>query len=227
MRTGGESGPAVVAGKPDESLIIQALRYDGLEMPPDAPLPESVVNDFVTWIRRGAVDPRVAVAVGRSRATDACGDAAAPKLWSLEPVQNPPPPEVRKPCVGSRSARSVRAGPHRSGRPRAARRRRAAHAGSTSVLRSRRPAADDRGDRRLRRRLPATRPKADRGVRRSLAGHAAVRRALGPLLARRRPLRRIERQRRLEPQPDVSACLALSRLRDCRVQRRRAVRPIS
>src|SRR6056297_2714701 len=43
---GGESGPALVAGKPKTSLLIQALRYDGLEMPPDQQLPETVVNDF-------------------------------------------------------------------------------------------------------------------------------------------------------------------------------------
>jgi len=91
MRRGGQSGlPAVVAGKPDESLIVHALKYDGLEMPPDAPLPESVVNDFVKWIEMGAPDPR--------------NDKAEPKadtpaiqtnLWSLQPVQNPPLPEVK------------------------------------------------------------------------------------------------------------------------------------
>ncbi|MCA9016607.1 MAG: hypothetical protein KDA77_14845, partial [Planctomycetaceae bacterium] len=35
MREGGESGPAFVEGRPSESLLIQALRYDGLEMPPN------------------------------------------------------------------------------------------------------------------------------------------------------------------------------------------------
>ena len=46
VRTGGESGPSVVPGKPDESRIIQALRYDGIEMPPEQPLPETVINNF-------------------------------------------------------------------------------------------------------------------------------------------------------------------------------------
>lgn len=92
MRTGGETGPAVVAGKPEESLIIRALRYDGLEMPPHAPLPESVVNDFVTWVRRGAVDPRAA---STAKSVSAPAVTTAPKLWSLEPVQNPKLPEVK------------------------------------------------------------------------------------------------------------------------------------
>ena len=56
--TGGEAGPAVIAGKPQDSPIIQALRYDGIEMPPEKPLPDNVVNDFVEWVKRGAPDPR-------------------------------------------------------------------------------------------------------------------------------------------------------------------------
>lgn len=55
---GGESGAAVVAGKPDSSLIVQALKYDGLEMPPEKRLPDNVVADFVEWVKRGAADPR-------------------------------------------------------------------------------------------------------------------------------------------------------------------------
>ena len=35
---GGESGPAVVPGKPDESLLVEAINYDGLEMPPNGKL---------------------------------------------------------------------------------------------------------------------------------------------------------------------------------------------
>ena len=38
---GGESGPALVSKKPDESLIIQAIRYHDVEMPPDVPLERS------------------------------------------------------------------------------------------------------------------------------------------------------------------------------------------
>ena len=35
---GGESGPAVVPGKPEDSLLVEAIRYDGREMPPDGRL---------------------------------------------------------------------------------------------------------------------------------------------------------------------------------------------
>src|SRR5947208_16122477 len=48
VRKGGESGLAVVPGKPEESLLIRALRHEeGLEMPPKDKLPDSVIANFV------------------------------------------------------------------------------------------------------------------------------------------------------------------------------------
>jgi mono/diheme cytochrome c family protein len=47
---GGESGPAVVPGDPEESLLISALKHDDLEMPPKRTLPPTVVADFEKWI---------------------------------------------------------------------------------------------------------------------------------------------------------------------------------
>ncbi len=89
---GGQSGAAVVAGKPEASLLVDALRYETLEMPPDQPLPENVVNDFVTWIRRGAADPRVA-RPAESEVAEPDRDA----LWSFLPRRRDLPPEVNDP----------------------------------------------------------------------------------------------------------------------------------
>lgn len=58
MRTGGDSGPSIAAGKPGESLLIAALRHDDLQMPPKARLPEAVIIDFVRWVEQGAPDSR-------------------------------------------------------------------------------------------------------------------------------------------------------------------------
>jgi hypothetical protein len=58
IRAGGESGPAIVPNKPDESLLLSALRYESNEMPPTGKLPDSVINDFAKWIAMGAPDPR-------------------------------------------------------------------------------------------------------------------------------------------------------------------------
>ena len=51
---GGESGPAVVPGKPDESLLISALMHDSFKMPPKGKLPDAVIADFVKWVASGA-----------------------------------------------------------------------------------------------------------------------------------------------------------------------------
>ncbi|MBL8817531.1 MAG: hypothetical protein JNL58_16015 [Planctomyces sp.] len=54
MKQGGDLGPAIVDGDPDESLLFKAICYDGLEMPPSEPLSESVIADFRRWIELGA-----------------------------------------------------------------------------------------------------------------------------------------------------------------------------
>src|SRR4051812_42159723 len=54
---GGKSGPAVVAGNAAESLLIEAVNYESLEMPPDAPLSGREIDVLTRWIRRGAPWP--------------------------------------------------------------------------------------------------------------------------------------------------------------------------
>lgn len=61
IRSGGDRGPAVVPGKPAESLLLSAISHQDseLKMPPKKdPLPKSVIEDFRTWIEMGAPDPR-------------------------------------------------------------------------------------------------------------------------------------------------------------------------
>ncbi|MFN9080933.1 MAG: PSD1 and planctomycete cytochrome C domain-containing protein [Planctomyces sp.] len=59
LRVGGESGPAVVPGDLDASLLWEAINYRGLRMPPNQKLPPEVIADFRQWIEMGAPDPRV------------------------------------------------------------------------------------------------------------------------------------------------------------------------
>jgi len=92
LRRGGESGPALVPGDPGQSLLIQALRYEDLEMPPEKPLPEAVTRDFITWIEMGAPDPRSASAGTETVQLDE--EASAPPHWSLRAVRSPDFPEV-------------------------------------------------------------------------------------------------------------------------------------
>jgi hypothetical protein len=88
MIAGGESGPAVIPGKPDESLIVQAVRYDGLEMPPKKRLPENIVNDFAEWVKMGAPDPR-------TEPPKVVKNAPQEPLWSLKPISDSKPPKVQ------------------------------------------------------------------------------------------------------------------------------------
>lgn len=61
LLAGGDSGDAIVPGKPEESILIWALRHEnGYEMPSKAPkLSDAVIADFVRWIKTGAADPRL------------------------------------------------------------------------------------------------------------------------------------------------------------------------
>ena len=55
---GGESGPSIVPGDPDKSLLVKAIRYqDDLQMPPKGKLADPVVADIVQWVKDGAVWP--------------------------------------------------------------------------------------------------------------------------------------------------------------------------
>ncbi len=88
---GGESGPALVAGKPEESLIVEAINYAGLEMPPNGKLGADKVAVLTRWVSFGAPWP------GRDRAAHApiaATNPAGPKrtaldrtIWSLQPVR--------------------------------------------------------------------------------------------------------------------------------------------
>ena len=55
---GGESGPAVVPGKPEESLLVAAINYAGPEMPPNGKLAPEKVAILTRWIALGAPWPR-------------------------------------------------------------------------------------------------------------------------------------------------------------------------
>ncbi|MGE5195081.1 MAG: c-type cytochrome domain-containing protein, partial [Deltaproteobacteria bacterium] len=59
LLTGGDSGPAVVPGKPAESLLVEAINYaqEGVQMPPRGKLPENEIDLLSEWVRRGAPFP--------------------------------------------------------------------------------------------------------------------------------------------------------------------------
>lgn len=60
IRAGGGTGPGIVPGDPDTSLVIEAVRYeeDAYQMPPAGKLSDEIIRDLEQWVRMGAPDPR-------------------------------------------------------------------------------------------------------------------------------------------------------------------------
>lgn len=87
---GGESGPSIIPGQPEKSLLIKAISYhdEDLEMPPKERLPDAVVADFVAWVKRGAPDPRV-----DTKAPIGPDYAKAKEHWAYRPLTRPSVPE--------------------------------------------------------------------------------------------------------------------------------------
>jgi hypothetical protein len=53
---GGTRGPAIVPGKPEQSLLVTALRHEGeLQMPPGPKLSKKEISVLTIWIKRGAI----------------------------------------------------------------------------------------------------------------------------------------------------------------------------
>jgi mono/diheme cytochrome c family protein len=99
---GGDSGPAAVAGQPHESVLISAVKYDGLEMPPDGKrLSEAEVGHLNDWVARGLPWPQAtAQSLARAKTLVENEQIAEVKrtFWSLQPVASPPSPAVSNPA---------------------------------------------------------------------------------------------------------------------------------
>ena len=84
-RKGGDSGPTVVPGKPEDSLLIAAIRHESFKMPPKAKLPANVIADFVKWVEMGAPDPRN----GKTKVGSSINFKAARKSWVYQSPKRP------------------------------------------------------------------------------------------------------------------------------------------
>ena len=92
---GGLTGPAIVPGKPEQSLLVEAINYgDVLQMPPKSKLPPEEIATLTRWVQQGAPWP-----LGR---TSSSNNQVKPfdlqeraRHWSLQPVKDYAPPEVQ------------------------------------------------------------------------------------------------------------------------------------
>ena len=90
---GGDTGPAVVPGNVDKSLLLTAVSYKDkdLQMPPKGEkLSDKEIADLTTWVKDGAADTRAAAKGKLSGLTD-----KAREHWAYQPVVKPPVPAVK------------------------------------------------------------------------------------------------------------------------------------
>ena len=210
LKEGGDTGASLTPGDSRASVLVQAIlgTHDDIsQMPYKKPaLADADIATIRAWIDAGAAAPAnevpdKAVALGLRR-------AGAPRRARR-----------RQARLVAQPHRPLHPRPSREGEDRARARGRSRDAPAPREPRSHRPAADARRVGRLPRR---SRPRRLRARRRSPARLAALRRALGPPLARCRPLRRFQRLLHRRAAADVE----IPRLGHRRLQPRPALRPV-
>src|SRR5262245_7390416 len=90
---GGDSGPALVPGDPEKSLLIKAVRYTDpdLQMPPKGEkLSNAQINDLIAWIKMGAPDPRTTRPAADTEHTGGSKDH-----WAFKPLTKTPALSVK------------------------------------------------------------------------------------------------------------------------------------
>ncbi len=91
---GGETGPAIIPGQPEKSLLIKAVRYadENLQMPPKGKkLSAEQIASLEAWIKMGAPDPRVQSSKSKVQSLP----NSAKSHWAFQPIKNSPVPKVK------------------------------------------------------------------------------------------------------------------------------------
>jgi len=95
MLRGGKSGPAIVPGDPDKSLLVIALRQTGaLKMPKGGKLPQAQIDAIAQWIRTGAEWPSAGKTLTAAK-DESIIDPARRAFWSFQPLHPAPAPTVK------------------------------------------------------------------------------------------------------------------------------------
>ncbi len=92
---GGNAGPAVLVGKPEASLLIQAILHgEALKMPPKEKLKDREIETLTRWVSLGLPWPEGATLAAPSDAKFVITDEQR-RFWAWQPVKVVPPPSVR------------------------------------------------------------------------------------------------------------------------------------
>ncbi|MCH9022437.1 MAG: DUF1549 domain-containing protein, partial [Planctomycetes bacterium] len=92
---GGESGPVLVPGNPQQSRIMKAIEYEDpdFQMPPKNKLDEAIILKFREWIEMGAPDPRDEEELEKVKPV--IDLEAGRRFWAFQPIQAPTPPVIK------------------------------------------------------------------------------------------------------------------------------------
>jgi hypothetical protein len=92
---GGDTGPAVMPGEPEKSLLVEAVRYGNrdLQMPPKQKLSTDEIAVFEQWVKLGAPDPRTGGTVAKKQTGLSVEEGK--KFWCYIAPQKSAPPEVK------------------------------------------------------------------------------------------------------------------------------------
>lgn len=97
LRQGGDSGPAIVPGEPQKSLLIQAINYDpdGYQMPPTGKLSPESIAILTEWVRLGAPWPEETSSTAHVAVSSHLSERTP--HWSFQPLQKVVPPATAFP----------------------------------------------------------------------------------------------------------------------------------
>jgi hypothetical protein len=103
---GGESGPVIVPGKPDESVLVEAIKWESYEMPPTGKLSDNQIAMLTEWIRLGAPMPKdhgggTGLELRKTRGIITDEDR---QWWAFQPIGRPAAPGVQNAEFGMQNA---------------------------------------------------------------------------------------------------------------------------
>src|SRR5580700_3099785 len=97
LMQGGKSGPAVMPGDPDKSLLIQAVRQTGdLKMPKGGKLKPEEIQALTDWVKMGAPWPETKMAAAAPAPPGKVITAEQRAFWSFQPLKDPAIPVVKE-----------------------------------------------------------------------------------------------------------------------------------
>lgn len=93
---GGDQGPAIELKTPAESLLLQAINYESLEMPPSGKLPKAEIDILTKWVTQGAPwSPADQDTAEKPHEGPPKVDDAARNYWAYRPLHDPSVPPVK------------------------------------------------------------------------------------------------------------------------------------